>query len=96
MSAHLYIVLVGIYLGAGPVCSVQCAGGRCRQLFLSDRHVSSHFLAVEKYEVKQPAVPCGAIQLLPLVGILKTCQEPQPLPPPPQLACGFVYVSFGF
>lgn len=76
MRAHTYIVHVGIYLGAGPVCSVQCVGGRCRQLFLSDRHVSSHFLSVEKYEVKQPAVPSGAIQLLPLVGILETCQAP--------------------
>lgn len=70
MSAHTYIVLVGIYLGTG-LCAV------CRRqvqtAFLSDRHVSSHFLLVEKYEVKQPAVPSGAIQLLPLVGILETC-----------------------
>lgn len=70
ISAHTYIVLVGIYLGIG--LRAECRR-QVQTAFLSDRHVGSHFLSVEKYGARQPTVPSGAIQLLPLVGILETC-----------------------
>lgn len=43
----------------------QCAGGRCRRLFMSDRACQFSFPSAEKCKVKQPVVPSGASPLLP-------------------------------
>ena len=57
----------------------QCAGDRCRELFMSDRACQFSFPSAEKCKVKQPTVPSGASPLLPLAGILETC-HPAPTP----------------
>lgn len=55
--AHTHGCLVGIYLGAKAVCSMQEAGADSS--FEVIGHVSSHFLSVGKYRVEQPWCPLG-------------------------------------
>lgn len=73
------------------VC-VEPAGGRCRRLPPPFSGRACQFLFPLSWRVRrrQPAVPSGASQLLPSLGIPGTSHTAQPLPPYFQTGCCFV------